>query len=391
MIRLFAILFNAGILGVLQGLIVPLLALLLERRGASALFNGVSSTALYLGVILASPFIERVVRRFGAKRTLQASAWISMLLTVLFPLLPNAYVWLLIRLLLGISLSGMYVATEIWLNRILTKGNRGRVLAFYGLAITIGMSIGPQLINLLTFAQATPFLVSAALYVLPLAIIHFVSDADAQLTPLAADEETGLRRWWRLFLFAPFAMCASLVYGYLDGALNGQFPVYGSRAGLGVGTISTTLTCFMIGSMLFQFPLGMFSDRYGRRPALVAASGIGCVGFSLLPFVTTSTWLVMAVLFCAGGVLGSFYSLGLAYLGDLLGAGDLPTGNVLYTMLYGIGSLLGPSVTGSLMTWWGQDAFAWSVAGMLLCYVVFGLVRRERLQQVSGVEKGRSF
>lgn len=382
MVRLFAILLSSGICGMCQGFIVPLMSLLMERQGVSALWNGVSTTAMFLGVIIASPFVERVVRKFGAKRTVFYSTLFCIVMTLSFTMWDNYYFWTTIRLLLGIGLSGLFVGTEIWLNRILTSANRGRVLSFYGLFLAFGMLIGPQGINLLEISQTAPFLICAVCYLIPLFITSRVYDGDAQLEPIPEGESNGVRRWWRIFTFAPFAMCAAFVYGYLDAALNGSFPIYGVRIGMSVPTISFSISVFIAGSILFQFPLGAFSDRWGRRRTLVLSSLVGMGCFMLLPLFSHVIWMMLAVLFVAGGALGSYYSLGLAFLGDLLNAGDLPTGNVLYTMLYGVGSLLGPSITGWCIKTLGKEAFAWSIAAMLLCYGGAGLFKlRERGQE----------
>jgi MFS family permease len=389
LLRLFAILFSAGICGMCQGFIVPLMSLLMEQRGISSLWNGLSTTAMFLGVIIASPFVEHVVRLFGAKRTVFYSTICCIVMTLLFTLWDNYYMWTAIRLLLGIGLSGLFVGTEIWLNRILTSTNRGRVLSFYGLFMAVGMLIGPQGINLLDISPSAPFLICAACYLIPLFITSRVYDGDAQLDPIPEGETNGIQRWVRIFSLAPFAMCASFVYGYLDAALNGSFPIFGARLGMGVSAISLSISVFVAGSIACQFPLGTLSDRWGRRNTLILASLVGMVCFLVLPLVSYSFWMMLAVLFVAGGALGSYYSLGLAFLGDLLEGGDLPTGNVLYTMLYGVGSLLGPSITGWFIKALGKDAFAWSVAGMLLCYGGFGLLKLRAQREVVFVNKSR--
>ncbi|KEO80972.1 MFS transporter [Tumebacillus flagellatus] len=375
--RLVAILVSISVVGLSQGLIVPLLALLLERRGVSAFFNSLGTTALYFGFIVASPLVEPAVRRFGVRRTVLGSIVVTAGLTVLFPLLDNKWCWLVLRLLLGLSLTGLYVATEIWLNTLLTNENRGRVFGFYGLSIAIGMLLGPQGINLLQVSIYAPFWLCAALYALPFWLICSLSDADGRLEEHAEGGVSGLRRFWRLFWAAPFALGASFVYGYLDGALVGEFPIYGSRTGLTNEGISLGLTIFVLGSIAFQFPLGWLSDRKGRRLALLLASTSGLLSFFLIPSVPGGT-SVYVLLFLAGGALGSFYSLGLASLGDVYPRADVATANVLYTMLYGVGSLLGPALTGSLITAGGHDFFAWSIVGMLLCYIAFGLLTTRR-------------
>jgi MFS family permease len=111
------------------------------------------------------------------------------------------------------------------------------------------------------------------------------------------------------------------------------------------------------------------------------ASAMGASGFLLMPFAASNHVLLMSVFFLVGGFLGSFYSLGLAFLGDSLLPGDITTGNVLYTMIYGIGSLIGPSLTGLLISWMGENAFAWSIAVMLAGYVAFGMLDGRSVKQ----------
>ncbi|TCP56060.1 putative MFS family arabinose efflux permease [Tumebacillus sp. BK434] len=386
MLRLVAILVSIGLVGMTQGLIVPLLSFILEQREVSAVFNGISTTALFLGVIVASPFIELVVRKYGAKRTILYSTGLAFIMTLAFPIWDNLYAWIAFRVILGIALSGIFVSTEIWLNTILTANNRGRMFAFYGLAIAIGLMIGPLGINLLSISLWAPFLVSALCYIIPMLITIRIPDDDSRLGEAETEDGNGIKRWWRIFWLAPFAMLASLVYGYMDGALIGQFPIYGSRLEMAPATISLTLSVFVFGSIVFQFPLGWLSDIWGRRQTLLLASCIGLAGFLLLPLAQTNTWMLMTMFFLVGGALGSFYSLGLAYLGDLLYGSDLPTGNVLYTMLYGVGSIMGPSFTGAAIQYFGKEWFAWSIAAMLLIYAAYGLLHSQTIKN-----KGSAF
>ncbi|ARU61222.1 hypothetical protein CBW65_09630 [Tumebacillus avium] len=383
MLRLVAILVSIGLVGMTQGLIVPLLSFILEQREVSAVFNGISTTALFFGVIVASPFIELVVRKYGAKRTILYSTGLAIIMTLAFPIWDNLYAWIVFRVILGIALSGIFVSTEIWLNTILTANNRGRMFAFYGLAIAIGLMIGPLGINLLSISLWAPFLVSAICYVIPMLITIRIPDEDSWLAEAEEEEGSGVKRWWRIFWLAPFAMLASLVYGYLDGALIGQFPIYGSRLDMLPATISLTLSVFVFGSIVFQFPLGWLSDLWGRRQTLLLAAVIGMVGFLLLPLAQNNTWMLMTMFFLVGGALGSFYSLGLAYLGDLLHGNNLTTGNVLYTMLYGVGSIMGPSFTGAAIQYLGKEWFAWSIAAMLLIYAGYGLFHSQSIKSKS--------
>ncbi len=48
--------------GMTQGLLIPLLTTMLERRGVSSSLNGLNAAFLYVGMLLMAPFVGRVVR-----------------------------------------------------------------------------------------------------------------------------------------------------------------------------------------------------------------------------------------------------------------------------------------------------------------------------------------
>lgn len=45
--------------GFSQGMLLPLIAVILEQKGISSSVNGLHATGLYIGVLLASPFMEK--------------------------------------------------------------------------------------------------------------------------------------------------------------------------------------------------------------------------------------------------------------------------------------------------------------------------------------------
>ncbi|WP_434127581.1 MFS transporter, partial [Enterococcus faecium] len=56
----------------------------------------------------------------------------------------------------------------------------------------------------------------------------------------------------------------------MESSLNSSFPVYALRNGINVDAVSMIIPAFSIGSIVFQLPLGMLSDRLGRRKVLIA-------------------------------------------------------------------------------------------------------------------------
>ena len=47
-----------AISGFSQGMLLPLIAVIFEKGGVSSSLNGLNATALYIGILLVSPFME---------------------------------------------------------------------------------------------------------------------------------------------------------------------------------------------------------------------------------------------------------------------------------------------------------------------------------------------
>lgn len=104
-----------------------------------------------------------------------------------------------------------------------------------------------------------------------------------------------------------------------------------------------------------QIPLGVMSDRIGRKQILVSIILLGGIGFALVPLFIHQVWALMAIFIIIGGLVGSTFSLGLAYMADLLPLSLVPTGNILSTIVFGTGSLVGVFLNGFLIQYIGGE------------------------------------
>lgn len=137
-------------------------------------------------------------------------------------------------------------------------------------------------------------------------------------------------------------------YGFLETALNGSFPVYALRLGISVDAVAIILPAFAIGSIIFQFPLGILSDKYGRRNVLLVILLTGALCF-FIAGVFPSPYVIGGCFFIAGMAVGSTFTLGISYMTDLLPPHLLPAGNLLCGITFSLGSILGPVAGGWYM------------------------------------------
>src|SRR5690625_5547455 len=89
--------------GFSQGMLLPLLAIILEQNGVLSSVNGLHSAGLYIGVLIASPFMEKPLQRFGFRPMILVGGVLVMLSLSVFPLWKALWFWFILRVTVGIG------------------------------------------------------------------------------------------------------------------------------------------------------------------------------------------------------------------------------------------------------------------------------------------------
>lgn len=355
--------------GISQGLLLPVLSIFLEQMGVSSSMNGMNAAALYVGSFAMTLVAERTLGALGFKKLVSAGLVLVLVSVLLFPLFPSVKVWFILRLLVGIGDSAVHYAAQLWVLLVTPEESRGRNISIYGMSYGLGFSLGPLGIPLLQYGNSVPFIVLAVLVMLVL-ILVLLKLPDLRPEKLKG-EQRPVRRFRRSYAFAWYALIPALLYGYMESGINSNFPVYGLRVGLTEHQIALLLPFIGIGGLVLQLPLGMLSDRFGRKKILMICGILGGLSFALIPTAGTSTVGIMLLLMLAGGMIGSFFSLGLAYAADILPKLLLPAANVIASFHFNIGSIAGPNIGGTLMQY-GWNAGLFIVLG--LGFMAFGFL-----------------
>ncbi|WEG17480.1 MFS transporter [Alkalihalophilus pseudofirmus] len=370
--RLIVLIIMVAIAGFAQGMLLPLLAIMLEDAGVSSSLNGLNAAALYIGVLLASPFIEHPVRKYGYKPVITIGLILMITSLLLLPVWQAFWFWFILRIIIGIGDNMVHFATQVWITTTSTQENRGRNISLYGLAFGLGFGAGPFMTRLLAINEWLPFLISAGLSLLAWLLILQMRNE----FPLS-DLETGskLSTWSRykeVFKLAWFAFLPAFGYGFLEASLHGNYPVYALRSGMTIELVSILLPAFVIGGLITQLPLGLLSDRIGRKRILLILSALGAFCFFAMITFESSSTILFILFILAGAFVGSFFSLGVMYLADLIPAHLLPTGNVMMAISFGVGSMTGPLIGGVFIDIFESGSIYYSIGGMLLFILVTG-------------------
>lgn len=377
--RFTVLILSVAIAGLSQGLTLPLLSIMIEKAGFSSILNGWNAAALYLGVFAASFFVEKPLRRFGYKPMILSGIIVVLAASLLIPLWQNLIWWFFLRFLIGVGDSALHYASQLWITSTSSAANRGRNISLYGFAYGAGFGIGPLGVNLLSIHMWIPFLVVSVFYLIAFFLVLRLRNELPQLGDQGEKKgsiATTLKWGW-------YALIPAFLYGYLEAVLNGSFPVYALRTGIQESWVSVILFAFSAGALLMQLPLGIWSDRIGRKKVLMMAGFVGAVGFSAVPLAGSRVWLIILLFALSGCFVGSFFSLGLAYLADQLPIHLLPTANVGASILLSMGSIIGPSIAGVGIQFIHPSSLFYSLGIVFGLFFLLGFSRNVNRSQKS--------
>lgn len=352
--------------GFSQGMLLPLIAVIFEKGGVSSSLNGLNATALYIGILLVSPFMEMPLRKYGYKPVIIIGGALVIIALGLFPLWKSFWFWFALRLLIGIGDHGLHFATQTWITSSSPIGKRGRNISLYGLFFGIGFATGPLMTPLVNVNEALPFILSFVLCLLSwLFVFTLKNELPDQVFEINSFFQT-IKRFKQAFKYGWVAFLPPFSYGFLESSLNGSFPVYALRMDIDVSSVSLVLSGFSIGSIVTQLPLGMLSDQFGRRKILMTVLFLGFFSFMAASLLEHSFIGLFLSFLVSGMVVGSTFSLGISYMTDLVPKKLLPTGNLLCGIFFSLGSLSGPIIGGLFIQFFHRINFFYIISTMLL-------------------------
>jgi len=367
-----------AISGFSQGMLLPLIAIIFEKSGVSSSLNGLNATALYIGILLVSPFMEMPLRKYGYKPVILVGGGIVVVALALFPLWQSFWFWFGLRLLIGIGDHSLHFATQTWITSSSPINKRGRNVSLYGLFFGIGFASGPLMTPLVNVNEALPFLVSSILCLIGWFFLFMLkNEYPVQEVEMNSFLHT-IKRFRKALKYGWVAFLPPFSYGFLESSLNGSFPVYALRTGIDVRNVSLILSAFAIGSILTQLPLGMLSDQYGRRSILISVLFLGFLSFTAAIILEQSFIGLFLSFLIAGMLVGSTFSLGISFMSDLVPKNLLPTGNLLCGIFFSLGSLSGPIIGGLFIQFFQQVSFFYIISTMLLIlsFIIFVFSRK---------------
>ena len=352
-------------IGLAVGGSIPLLSLIMERRGVSETLIGANTAMGSIGVICIAPFVPMIVRRFGLAPSVIAGIVLSVASFLAMAVFDSLAAWFVLRPLYAGGLGIHWIVSETWMNTVASNRNRGRIMAIYVTTIAAGMAAGPAILGVTGTEGWMPFAVFGAatfLAALPLALV-------ARHAPQSQVGGHGTPAL--LIRGAPTVFAAVVAVGLYSGACFVFLPIYGLRSGMAEADAVFLLTAFLAGNLLFQVPIGWLADRINLRLLLLACAAVAIVAPFLIAGVIGAPVVLAIFMALWGGAVFAFYTVGITMLGQRFQAGELAAANAAFVMTFEIANVIGPPAAGLALRLWmphGMMVFLVAVAA------VFGLI-----------------
>mgnify|MGYP005841724997 CR=1 FL=1 len=353
-----------------QGILVPVRAGL---EGFSTLTVGFFGTAYAVGFVAGCYLVPWLLRRVGHIRTFSVMASLAATGILLKGVMVHPEVWLVLRMVAGMSIAGAAIIIESWLNARSTNENRGTVFATY-MVVYLGAVTGGQM-SLMLFdpATVTMFVVSGVL--LSLALVPTA----LTLMPAPEPPERAELHLKALYALSPVGAVGALVIGLANGAFGTLGPIYAQETGFDTTGIAIFMSVALLAGAIAQWPLGRLSDLMDRRIVIASVSFVGmAAGVLLVLFLAPGppAYLLITVF---GVAAYSLYGLTVAHANDHADPSQFVAVSGGLLLMFGIGSALGPMAAAGLselVTSRGLFMFTAAAHLALAAFVVYRIGQR---------------
>ncbi|MBX9466343.1 MAG: MFS transporter [Rhizobium sp.] len=323
--------------------------LLLPVRGAAEGYSnevlGLLGTTWAAGFVLGCFVSPKLVMRVGHVRAFSTFVALILVNALLTGIVVDAYWWVALRVITGFCTAGTSMIIESWLNERATNESRGMIFSFYISITLIGVVGGQMLVGIFDPATTILFMICGIVY--GFAIMPTLMSTAATPQPLRSIKlDLPL-----LYRNSPVSFIGILMIGIANGAYGTLGAVFGSRVGLDPSTIALLLSVTIFLGAIMQFPAGKLSDRIDRRYVLAALSALAAFAALAMVAITPSDplWIFIFV-GIYGAAANALYPIAVAHANDFAKPDEFVKVSGGLLLLFGIGTIIGPTLGGPVMT-----------------------------------------
>lgn len=358
-----------------------------------AFISGLALSVAGITSSLAQPLTGRLSDRLGRRKAFISGGLAVRVVTTAAYTLAHAYpVVLLVRLAHGFGSSFTIPTTVALINEYATTATRGENMGVYTSFRLIGSGIGPVVAGLVNAGGPydvpvlgtltgfeTAFGLAALGALASFLLVHVYVADPPETEPLSGDGVSvtvvGGRGLNPVFVLS----VAAVFFGMNVSLISAIQPQVNARLGQTSAWFGAQYAALLVALFVLSVPFGRASDRYGRRPFLLAAGVVLVPVTASLGFLHTSLGFLLARA-GQGVALAMAVAPAVALVGDVAD-GDSGTKLSFLTMSFGLGAATGPLLSGALVAYGFAVPF---LAAAVLAVAPFVMVYREVDETLDG-------
>lgn len=383
---LIPLLVTAGILIGGNGLQGTFIALRASQEGFSTSVIGFVGAGYSIGFAIGCIYVTRVLRAIGHIRTFSAMAAIASASAIAMVLVIDPAFWFVMRLVAGICFASLFATVESWLNASVTNANRARTLSVYRVVDLGSVTAAQYLIPGIGIGGFELFAIVAMALSLSLVPIS-LADRSSPTVPEAIRFD--VRKLWNI---SPLATIGCIVVGLTNAAFRNLGPIYAHDIGLSVTAIANFMSAGIVGGVVLQYPLGIYSDRLDRRLIILLATLGSALAALYLAFFAGGNELKNLVgIFVFGAFAMPLYSLCSAHANDHAGEGEHALVSAGMLFFWSCGAIIGPLFASVLLQFFGPQALFLYTAVILAAFMGYTALRISARPAVPAGERRSRF
>ncbi|MBT4880274.1 MAG: MFS transporter [Alphaproteobacteria bacterium] len=358
-----------------------LLSLDLLAHAYSDFDIGITASLYSVGYILSNFIISKYFDMF-ANKFIFPSLYLSLAGAIIAtPFCDQTFFVYVLRFLWG-GLSGMlFTLLVISTIQHTVQARMATVMSFIAVLIGLGSSLGPFLIQYTGVTGITPFLLASIFLVVtfPVALGFKIQKAKEEKIKKHKSIFAGLIYIIALPVFVLF--CISIGAGFSSGKYITIFAEQFYH--MTSGDAALLLSIFSLGAFFMSIPIGILADRLGPSKVILGVSFVFILLCAVLYQFQIFSDSFYVIFFVMGGILGSIYSLVMAFLSSVVDASDIPKAISGCNIFSKVGAIGGTLIIGAVMTKYGAHQLLLAFLGGMLIIFLAGFIKVKPLGKKS--------
>jgi len=366
---LLPILLSVTLMGFGMSFVMPLIPLIIKRTGTSLTTIGQIGATYFLFFTLITPFWGKKVDKIGAKKVMILGLFAYAISIIFIPYIKTTLFFYILRALQGMSTASLFVATESAINILSSPENRAKNMSYYALLFGLGFSIGPAIgATIYAINKYLPFfLCSASFFIAAFLLLLTFKDIKIE------EDENRIFRYKDFLYILKIPIASAMCYAFVEVCIGVFLAIYLDSISITGTHLGLVFTAFAVGAVVSPLPAGRIADRFGKFPTIYTfAFLLAIVIFSFN--LSKSFILILLLISCVGLIAGGLYPVALSLIADLIPKDKIGAANSTFSFSYGIGSIVGPLVTGKFIDYYGIKYLFYPMTVITLVFLFISIL-----------------